>query len=162
MYTYDITVSLLYLYYIYLFKFTLFYCPYTLPFPSQNRKLETIVYKSNSASAWLYTTVDSADRSRFPRCEIHGSRRIVIYENRTTRIVSSKPVMETNIKIKMKKEKKGEKNGRRVSWNSWKFASPISPRTVSFDNYHGGNGKRNGMKNGNSQNVDSVCLYSFL
>lgn len=106
MYTYDITVSLLYLYYIYLFKFTLFYCPYTLPFPSQNRKLETIVYKSNSASAWLYTTVDSADRSRFPRCEIHGSRRIVIYENRTTRIVSSKPVMETNIKIKMKKEKK--------------------------------------------------------
>lgn len=120
MYTYDITVSLLYLYYIYLFKFTLFYCPYTLPFPSQNRKLETIVYKSNSASAWLYnyTTVDSADRSRFPRCEIHGSRRIVIYENRTTRIVSSKPVMETNIKIKMKKEKKGEKNGRRVSWNS--------------------------------------------
>lgn len=121
MYTYDITVGLLYLYYIYLFKFTLFYCPYTLPFPSQNRKLETIVYKSNSASAWLYTTVDSADRSRFPRCEIHGSRRIVIYENRTTRIVSSKPVMETNIKIKMKKEKKekkGEKNGRRVSWNS--------------------------------------------
>lgn len=109
MYTYDITVSLLYLYYIYLFKFTLFYCPYTLPFPSQNRKLETIVYKSNSASAWLYTTVDSADRSRFPRCEIHGSRRIVIYENRTIRIVSSKPVMETNIKIKMKKEKKGKK-----------------------------------------------------